>query len=179
MKRKVILIQFISIAVVATTLGQGLVSQPKQRAELLEGIDAILGRRPISALVSESGRRSPFLAVAAQPAPVRVAESGNLPPVVVAPVPRLSDEAALGLAARSFKPSGSLITSTRRVLRLDNGSMVNEGHVFSITIRGERYRVILDSVSEDGYVLRVGDAMLKRSFIEADERAKRVGGSPQ
>lgn len=160
-----------SMTISLVSFGQGLVSHPNQRTEILAGIDAIFAREPIDVNKVKFKRKSPFEIVSKAPVQKQVVVRPDEPQPP--PVLRLSESEALTIAAQNFKPAGSLITSTRRVLRLEGGRMVNEGHTFAVSIRGERYDVVIDSVSEDGYVLRLGEATLLRKFIEATDRVQR------
>lgn len=179
MNRSRYLIQFLSFGLGVAGYAQGLVSLPEHRTEILTGVTDILEREQIDFASREIERQAPFLAAEVEVPVASLESTAGEVALVSAPVPRLSDAAALTLAARSFKPSGSLITSSRRILRLDGGRMVNEGHVFGITIRAERYDVIIDSVSEDGYVLKIGEESIARSFIEANDHVQRVRTSQQ
>jgi hypothetical protein len=157
---------------------QGLVSLPQQRSDLLLESEALLMREPITWAAEEGKRENPFAAVVDTPPPV-VTEDNQVVarPVEPAPAQRLSDAVALKLIARKFKADGSLITSSRRVLRLGSGQMVDEGHVFAVAIQGERYEVSIESVTADGYTLKLGDARLQHSFTETDERAQRANSA--
>ncbi len=143
---------------------QNLVSLPEKRETLLAGIDAVLHPPAIDIATATVARANPFAAVEH----VVVANEPEGPASVrdLSANDRLPDPVALQAASANFRPAGSIIGNTRRVLRLANGEMLDEGKGFRATIRGREYFIQIERITVDGYVLRLGDAQLERSFLD-------------
>ncbi len=81
--------------------------------------------------------------------------------------PTRSDADALTLIARSFQPTGSMILGERRFVTLPDGRPMPQGATFVARIEGEEYTVEITQVTTSGYVLKLRDTLLHRSFNEA------------
>lgn len=164
-----------ALALAAPVAAQNVVSQPEKRESMLAEVEALLQPERVDLAAATVSRSSPFSAVTAVVA-ASDSVAADSERVVVS---RLSDEVALEAAARSFRPSGSIIGSSRRILRLANGEMMDEGAHFTATIRGSRYDVQVERVSVDGYVLRLGEARLERNFLDPSSGGGVIRTSPQ
>lgn len=142
----------------------------EQRTQILDGLDRIVNNARHAADLPPAPR-SPFMAPVALPdEPVASELPADAPPAAVAapaPAPvRLTDEVALATIARQFRPVGSLVTGNLAVLRLPGGNTIRKGDSFTARIHDTVYEVFVHDVSESGYALRLGSAVLQRSFHE-------------
>ncbi len=134
----------------------GRVSSPDQREQQIKRVTELLESMPRPRGQLPEGRVNPF-------APVpREVVAATPPPQVE----RLTDDRALVAISRNFNPSGSMIVGERRVLRLRDGSMLREGDSFNARIENFTYRVTVSTIDTDGYVLTLGEASMRRRFIE-------------
>ena len=112
------------------------------------------------------GVQSPFVEEGqedAAPQPT-MADQPEQQPVRVEPVD-LSDTMALKLIGQQFKPLGSLVLGNRGILQLSNGSTIAQGASFTAQIKGRKYEVTIEEVTRNGYTLRIGSAVLSKSFL--------------
>lgn len=152
---------------------QNRVTLPAQREAILANLDEILRAQPGDFGSIPRERVNPFMAVMPARAPVPVAVAPDRPaPVVQATETqgRLDDEAALAAIVANFRPSGSIILGERRLLRMADGSMLQQGSTFTARIRGEAYSVQVARVLADGYTLALGNARHTARFIDSAER---------
>lgn len=78
----------------------------------------------------------------------------------------LSDWVALRMISQQFKPLGSLVLGDRGILQLANGNTIEKGASFKAEIQGRSYEVTIDEVTQNGYTLRLGSAILKQTFLK-------------
>ncbi|MCC5807045.1 MAG: hypothetical protein JJU00_12020 [Opitutales bacterium] len=79
---------------------------------------------------------------------------------------RLPDAEALELIAERFRPTGSMIGAGTAFLNLQGGNRLELGQVFSATVRGESYDVIVERITNRAYTLRAGEATLTREYLQ-------------
>lgn len=135
------------------------------RAELITGMQAVVGNQDKEA-GDYAGLTSPFAEKTVQQ-PVATKDDG---PVLVEEevLPEIiSDEVALEVISRRFKPDGSLIFGDRGILKLGNGETIEEGESFPAEIRGTTYTVEIVEVTARGYTLRVGEATVYKTFLKS------------
>jgi hypothetical protein len=82
------------------------------------------------------------------------------------PSRELSDTAALRLVSNQFKPLGSLVLGNRGILQLANGNTIEKGSSFKAEIHGRSYEVTIEEVTQNGYTLRLGSAVLDQTFLK-------------
>ncbi|NDV62581.1 hypothetical protein G0Q06_08970 [Puniceicoccales bacterium CK1056] len=136
-----------------------------ERTELISGMQSVVGNMDKEA-GDFTGLGSPFskkaeadLAAEMSEGPVDI-EEDVLPEVI-------SDEIALDVISRSFKPDGSMIFGNRGILKLGNGETIEEGESFPAEIRGTTYTVEIVKVTARGYTLKVGDATVDKTFLKS------------
>lgn len=157
----------------STTLcfAQGRVSNVESRQRTLEVVTAVVEASPHSYEPMPGGRENPFAEVKREePAATIPVQSGPGQPVRVEAKPpesvRLPDPVALTAIARNFRPSGSIIVGNRRLLRLVDGTMLEQGNSFTARIGREAYVVKVISVTPDGYTIGLGEARHSARFLE-------------
>lgn len=162
MNNPISLIVLISCLLVSAAQGQTILSN-KNREIVLEGMKEVVGNVERPALVLE-GISNPFLErEEAIPAEVETA-TGQISETVSAPDQALTDDVALRLISNQFRPLGSLILGTRGILQLANGKTIGQGETIGAEIKGRSYEVIIEEVTGNGFTLRLGSAVLQRSF---------------
>lgn len=129
------------------------VSPKLQREALLKVAEQMLAEPDPQRAVDLRNRRSPFV----KPAPlvVETTQDGAPAPVVIEPV-RLTNQQALAMVAERLRPRGTLILGSNRIVRLEGGGQLSAGTVLPLTVRGEEYRVVVESVQSDSFTLRLG-----------------------
>jgi hypothetical protein len=162
MKTFLTYITFFSLLFPALVDGQALVGPPQRRIELLESADAIMAKQQATENVAEVALISPF-----HGAPAQRVEAVVKAPVIPVDEPRLSDAVALENIAAQFRPVSSLVLGERRALNMGRGRTLPLGHSFTARVRNHNYTVIISEIDERGYVLRLGDAEVRRDFGEA------------
>lgn len=163
MKAKVICYTLLALAAVTALPAQNQVSAPEKRAQILEKVALVLAEDSIELPNLDVGRSSPFSAVDTRVVqPERVATT--VPTAVV--VTRLSDADALAAIASQFRPTGAMVTESRQMLRMSDGSSMNEGRVIRAKIRGQVYSVVIEKITIDGYTLKLDSARLERTFLD-------------
>ena len=100
-----------------------------------------------------------------QPDAVPVVETpvGNQEPVVPVQVYNYDDVTVLKIVAESLSSqvTGSIARGDKSFLQLKGGKMVPPGYVFPARlpqIKDKTFNVIIDSVSQQGYTLKLGEA---------------------
>lgn len=135
------------------------VSQKNQREEVLAVADRLLAEPDLIRAAELRGRKSPFVRpkpVAAEPDPA----SEIVGPAEVAPV-RLSNQEVLKLVAEQLQPSGTMMRGADRFVRLVGLGLLREGaELPPASIAGETYRVVIESIQADQFVLRLGGQTL-------------------
>ena len=134
------------------------VSPRSQRESVLEVADRLLAEPDLNLAAQLRERRSPFVLpepVAAKPDP----ETEVAGPAIVAPV-RLTNQQALALVAERLRPRGTIIQGATRIVMLEGGGRLSAGVELPLTVRGEDYKVVVDSVQSDHFVLRLGGQTL-------------------
>jgi hypothetical protein len=151
---------------------QGRVSNGEVRERNLSELAAVVEATPRDYEAMPIGRTNPFAAVRRVNNAAPMVREQSDGPVETAPVnqptrpARLSDPVALTAIARNFRPSGSIIVGERRLLRLRDGTMINEGSSFNARIAGEAYTVKVISVTRDGYEIGLGEARTSARFLD-------------
>lgn len=160
----------ITVCIIACFIGWSgvfgqVITPVVKRNELIEGMKKVVGNMEGEAPVF-SGLVSPFKEKRVQDTiadvstgPV-VLQEEQLPEVI-------SDETAVEVISRRFKPLGSLIFGSRGILQLANGETIEEGDSFPAEIRGNTYTVEITKVTARGYTLKVGDATIDKTFLKA------------
>lgn len=136
-----------------------------ERASLLDDMKTVVSNTDAPS-PSFAGVPSPFVENE-----VELAETDPQTPVQsdepVRELPQnLSDSAALKLVSQQFKPLGSLVLGSRGILQLASGTTIEQGARFSAEIRGRSYEVTIQEVTQNGYTLRLGEAVLEQTFYE-------------
>jgi len=134
------------------------VSPRSQRESVLEVADRLLAEPDLNRVAQLRERRSPFV----RPEPVVAKadpESEVAGPVIAAPV-RLTNQQALALVAERLRPRGTIIQGTTRIVMLEGGGRLSAGVELPLSVRGEDYKVVVDSVHSDHFVLRLGGQTL-------------------
>jgi hypothetical protein len=166
------LLRLVPLVLVGSGLhAQNLVSVPERRQETLELMDRVLAPRPLEWPGEQLARLQPFspvrpITVIAAVRPPVGPVTGPMAALPPPPPARLDDRAALALAARSIRPSGSMVSSRGRVLIMGGGNWA-EGDVKNFNHDEQTYQVLVEKVSVEGYVLRLGTARLSRNFTDA------------
>jgi len=158
---------FFTAMVTAVVFASGQVIQPAdQRTTLLDDLRIVVentDRDPVFL----GNLESPFVEDLETTAE-RKADSEDEDNDNAAPVPEvtraLGDAVALRLIAQQFKPIGSLILGERAQLQLANGTRISAGDSFNATIQGTTYEVLIESVTSNGYTLRIGEASISKTF---------------
>lgn len=147
------------------TLAAQLIVDQRERKRLMEDLDQTINNSTLRE--QPQSLHSPFMArpVDGTEPLVEDAETGE-PVAAPPPAPRvLPDAVALQAIARQFRPLGSLVRGDRGVLQLRGGGSIAKGESFRASIEGVNYSVFIEDVSESGYVLRLGEALLQRDFF--------------
>lgn len=162
---KFLLFTAFPVLVLSQASGQ-VIQSASERESLLENLRVVVTNTNREALLVDD-LQSPFVEEMEAPAPetgASAAESEEAPDSVEEGPRLLSDAVALRMVGQQFKPIGSLILGNRALLQLANGSTLSVGQSFAAEIQGNRYQVELESVSGNGYVLRLGTATLSQTF---------------
>lgn len=155
----------------------GNVTPKAQREELLSNAGQYLESAFTPLVDAAAGIRNPFTPWI-DPATLIVETpedtSAVAAPVVVArPVQpvlpeRLDDEQALSVLSAQFvekyRPRGAFVKSQTAYLTSRDGRLLEQGSSIATTIREEPYELIVESVTTEGYTLRVGEAAREFSF---------------
>ena len=157
------------MALQTMSLSGQVIMSPENRAEVLDGMEGVLenASRPMTAIGEHA---SPFYIAKDKPKPVVVQEEAREEiveeEVFTTPVV-LSDEVALGIISRRFKPLGSMVLGNRGFLQLPQGRTIEKGQKFKADIKGTSYEVLISEVTAKGYTLQLGSASSEHSFIIA------------
>jgi hypothetical protein len=135
------------------------------RDSLLADMQAVIGNTAV-APQAFTGITSPFMEKK-QTMPNPQPQTGNqtVEPQRE-PSRELSDTAALRLVSQQFKPLGSLVLGNRGILQLANGNTIEKGASFKAEIQGRSYEVTIAEVTQNGYTLRLGSAVLDQTFLK-------------
>jgi hypothetical protein len=146
-----------AIAQVITPVGE--------RNELIDGMEQVVGNMDTAA-PSYSGLASPFTEKT-EPSGI-VSDLSGSADIIEERLPEIiSDQVAVEVISRRFKPIGSMIFGNRGILQLSNGETVEEGESFPAEIRGNIYTVEIIKVTSQGYTLKVGTATADKTFLKA------------
>lgn len=163
----------LALAVILTGFGLGAVAEASgkparimakdKRGALLEATQGNLNMADPT-LASRIGEaRSPFVVYREEPKPVVEAR----PVSTVTPTDvRLPDAVVLKAFARSFRVKGVMNRGDQSLLSLRNGALVSVGASKTLSLRGQQYEVVIESISTSGYTLRLGEAVLRQSLEE-------------
>ncbi len=162
--KTVALITLSLILSVGSTFAQGVVRPMEQRETVLTQGSSLLAREtePVRAALAELP--SPFRPwvdprpAASEPERAVVDRQPR--------VERLPDAEALELISERFRPSGSMIGAGTAFLNLPDGNRLELGQVFSATVRGQAYDVVVERITSRSYTLRVGEATLTREYLQ-------------
>lgn len=170
MKAKHLLLGTLVLGLLPSHLAaQNTVTPPHRRQEMLDEVKRVLSPEPVQWPIAEIARVNPFRPVetAQEIVAVQVDPRDTRPRTSVTTVPvgpqRLSDAEAIATIARSLRPTGSMVSSRGHVLLLPGGNW-REGSTRPVNVGEFRYEITLEEVTEDGYVLRVGESVLTRRF---------------
>jgi len=153
---------------------QNVVSPPVRRQETLDQLSAVLSDKTIYWPRAEVARLSPLSAIVAAPPPreaepEKIIDKTERRPRHAPVVGRLSDAQALAVVAEMIQPSGAMVsTRGNRLINPRPGEIWAQGERKNVTIRGEVYSLLIETVEIDHYVLRIGNARLKQTFDEQD-----------
>ena len=145
-----------------TALKGQVVLTPQARDGLLDGLEAT-----VSNVDEEAGEFNRL------PSPFNPSEEPDVDVQVVERRPaderqqgeRLPDELALRIVGDQFKPLGSLVMGSRALLQLAGGRTIQAGEQFNADIKGNTYAVEIAEVTSKGYVLRLGSAEVRKTFL--------------
>ena len=84
----------------------------------------------------------------------------------------LSDPVALRLISQQFKPLGSMVLGNRGLLQLSGGNTIEQGETFNAEIKGRSYEVLIEEVTGSGYTLRLGSAIMRKTFLTTQTNPK-------
>lgn len=159
------------LTLIPVCLSGQVLQKPEDRRELLNSMEQVLSvvNEPLSSYAEIS---SPFvLGREVEPEQEVAAEEetpGQKEQQTAADRPsRLSDSAALRMIAKRFHPIGCLVVGNRGILQMDGGRNLAEGETFQAKINGLPYTVRIAEVGQNGYVLRLGKALLEQNFLSA------------
>ena len=103
-----------------------------------------------------------------EPEPVAVVDSLPTLPTA-APVAKKKDDAVppgaiLRTVANLLKPRGSMIVGTNKIMFSAKGARLKEGDELPLKIRGKPYVVVVDTITQRDYTLRLGGETLTKPY---------------
>lgn len=155
--RKVVIAGVILLATLNSALGQ--VVAVNVRKSSLDRAAAVFAPTEVSIDSRLKDVPDPFFRTPAAP--------GSRTPDVDQSAPaqsRLSDQDALSIIARNFKPTGIMALGDRKAIVLPDGRNLPAGSNFSATINGETYTIEITEINPGGYTLRLGNSTLGKTF---------------
>jgi hypothetical protein len=158
------------------TEGARTIERAENRTRIVEEARAVIDNEGRAAIQFDA-IRSPFIdlrdlekpeeeqPVAVAPDPETKSEQPRVPM-------KLPDAVALRSISERFNPLGSMVLGNRGILQLGGGRTIEQGESFNATIQGTEYRVEVEAVTPSDYTLRLGEATIRKRFIDSGQTGR-------
>ena len=176
MNRKRIIFILACCSLCLATEGARTIERAENRTRIVEEAQAVIENED-RAPIQFDAIRSPFIDHRDLEEPEDdqpVADAQEAEPESVQPrVPmKLPDAVALRSISERFTPMGSMVLGNRGILQLGGGRTIEQGESFNATIQGTEYRVEVEAVTPSDYTLRLGEATIRKRFIDSGQTGR-------